>query len=154
MVRAEKTPRPRGCTAARRLDRCAWTPTASREGASFYRMVFVPGIQLAFLIPRVVWHELAWVSLTWPLFGVAKGAVGLAYGAIENRTQRNQREQHPSGQHWQRLLVRHRIGPAGVVLHVRWCAHQVWLFLVRQAFARLWATGALVWRQIGIMLRR
>ena len=114
----------------------------------------VPIVIDMFLFVQPVRHELSWVPLTWPLVGVAKGAVGLAYGAIENRPQRNQWKQHASGQHRQRLLVRHRIGPAGIVLHMRRYAHQVRLFLVRQAFARLWAMGALVRRQIGIMLRR
>src|ERR1700733_10445098 len=117
-------------------------------------MILSPGVIDMFLFVQAVWHELAWGPLIWPLFGVAKGAAWLAYGAIENRTQRNQWEKHTSGQHRQRLLVRHRIGPAGVVLHMGRHVHRVWLFLVRQAFARLWAMGALIWRQIGIMLRR
>ena len=114
----------------------------------------VPGVIDVFLLVQPVRHELARVRLARPLFRVAERAVWLSYGAIENRTQRNQGEQHTSGQHRQRLLVRHRIGPASIVFHMGVSAHQVWLFRVRQAFARLWAMGALVRRQIGVMLRR
>jgi len=115
-------------------------------------MILSPGVIDTFLLVQTVWHELTRVPLVRPLFWVAERAVWLAYGAVENRTQRNQWEQHTSGQHRQRLLVRHRIGPASIVFHMGVSAHQIWLFLVRQAFARFWAMGAPVWHQIGIIL--